>query len=122
MSEVGRWPGMNPILLKRMAGFGARFAPEWVERHVGEGKGSIPRSLAAASPPQAVENRKIISVSEGPKSALFLAGNVRAKIGNSLGHATHGGVMPRTARACNWEHLMISKEQCLRMRPAASTK
>jgi hypothetical protein len=35
MSEVGRWPGMNLILLRRMAGFGARFAPEWVERQVG---------------------------------------------------------------------------------------
>jgi hypothetical protein len=72
----------------------------------GRSQGSIPRSLAAVSPPEAVENRKIINVSDWPKSVVFLAGSARAKKGNTLGYATHYRVTLRTARLWLWEHLI----------------
>jgi hypothetical protein len=49
---------------------------------------------------------KITRVADWPKSVLFLAGNARAKKGNTLGYVTHYRVMLPTARLWLWEHLI----------------
>jgi hypothetical protein len=82
-------------------GFGARFAPDRAERQVGKTR-EDPSTLGRREyPPQAVENRKIASVSISLRNALFPAGKGLAEKGNTLGRLTHSYVMGRTARSLN---------------------
>ena len=69
--------------------FGARFAPMSAERQVGETVARPSTSGCSKCPPQAAENRKIIGVSVWGRSALFLAGNRLAEMGNTLVHLKH---------------------------------
>jgi len=82
-------------------GFGARFAPDRGERQVGQ-TGEYPSTLGHLGyPPQAVENRKITSVSIWRRNAHFPAGKGLAEMGNTLGRVTHSHVMGSTARSLN---------------------
>jgi len=86
-------------------GFGAPFAPKQSEEAGGLGPGNSLVLWHVLSPPQAVENTKITSVSLCSRIAKFLTGTGLAKKGNSLGHLTHGRVTLRTARRPVQEHL-----------------
>jgi hypothetical protein len=90
--------------------FGAPFAPSKCERQVGKA-GELPSSFGRREyPPQAIENRKITSVSLLFRNILFSAGKGLAEIGNTLGHISHANLTTRKAQRSDEEHLTKVRE------------
>jgi hypothetical protein len=88
----------GPTITTFRGPIGARFAPIRVERQVGE-TGAHPSTLGCSkNPPQAVENKKIIDVSDWRRIILFSADTRLAEMGNTLGHLKPNAWASRTAR------------------------
>ena len=80
--EAGRGKDIQESIWREICSYKA-------ERQVGETVARPSTSGCSKCPPQAAENRKIIGVSVWSRSALFLAGNRLAEMGNTLVQLKH---------------------------------